>query len=297
MTRPNPQSWVITRALGSLTVRHRFMYEEHFGLTEKPFSLSPDPSFLYFSKGHRLAMTMLEYGIQSRSGFTLISGEVGCGKTTLIRHLLGNLSERYTVGLVSNTHASFGELIDLVLLSFDLDYQNKTSTEKIEMFESFLLEQYSYGQNTILVIDEAQNLKPVMLEELRVLSNINADKHQLIQVILTGQPELRDTLKLPELRQFAQRISSDFHLEPLTYKELSEYIRHRVRVAGATRELFTAKAIRMVFNFSRGIPRIANSFCDMSLVYAFADGLDYVDWKTVMRVAIDKKNMGALGVL
>ena len=273
------------------------MYEEHFGLKEKPFSLSPDPSFLYFSKGHRHAMTMLEYGVKSRSGFTLISGEVGCGKTTLIRHFLKGLSEQFTVGLVSNTHASFGELIDLVLLSFELEYREKSSTEKYEIFESFLLEQSSYGQTTVLIIDEAQNLKPDMLEELRVISNINADKHQLIQVILTGQPELRDTLKLPELRQFAQRISSDFHLEPLSYKQLTEYIRHRVIVAGADRELFTAKAIRMVFNFSHGIPRIANSFCDMALVYAYADGLDYVDWKTVMRVAIDKKNMGALGLL
>ena len=273
------------------------MYEEHFGLREKPFSLSPDPSFLYFSKGHSLALTMLEYGIESRSGFTLISGEVGCGKTTLIRHFLSTLNERYSVGLISNTHVSFGSLMDLVLLSFDLDYKDKSSIEKYHIFENFLIEQYRDGNYTILIIDEAQNLKPDMLEELRVISNINADKDQLIQVVLTGQPELRDTLKLPELKQFAQRISSDFHLEPLTYKQLTQYIRHRVEVAGSSKALFTAKAERMVFNFSRGIPRIANSFCDMSLVYAYADGLQIVDWKTVMQVAIDKKKKGALGVL
>lgn len=273
------------------------MYEQHFGLKEKPFSLSPDPSFLYFSKGHRLALTMLEYGVESRSGFTLISGEVGCGKTTLIRHFLSKLSDRFTVGLVSNTHASFGSLIDLVLLSFDLDYRDKSDIEKYHIFESFLIEQYSQGKNTVLIIDEAQNLKPQMLEELRIISNINADKDQLIQIVLTGQPEVRETLRKPEMKQFAQRISSDFHLEPLTYKQLTEYITHRIAVAGSNRPLFTAKAIRMVFNFSRGVPRIANSFCDMSLVYAFADGLQQVDWKTVMQVAIDKKNMGALGIL
>ncbi len=273
------------------------MYEQHFGLKEKPFSLSPDPSFLYFSKGHKLALTMLEYGVESRSGFTLVSGDVGCGKTTLIRHFITKLSDKFTVGLVSNTHASFGELIDLILLSFDLDYANKSSTEKYHIFESFLISQYSQGRITVLIIDEAQNLSPGMLEELRIISNINADKDQLIQVILTGQPEIRDILKLPEMRQFAQRISSDFHLEPLSYKQLAQYIKHRVKVAGSSEELFTAKAIRMIYNFSRGVPRIANSFCDMAMVYAFADGLEKIDWKTVMQVAIDKKNMGALGIL
>ena len=273
------------------------MYENHFGLKEKPFSLSPDPSFLYFSKGHGLALTMLEYGVESKSGFTLISGEVGCGKTTLIRHFLGRLGEEFTVGLVSNTHTAFGELIELVLLAFDLDYKNKTSVEKYHLLETFLIDQYAQGKTTILIVDEAQNLTPNMLEELRVISNINAEKDQLIQIVLTGQPELRDTLKKPELKQFAQRISSDFHLEPLSYKELTEYIKHRVVVAGANRQLFSSKAIRMVFNFSRGIPRVANSFCDMGLVYAYADGLPYVDWQTIMRVAIDKKKMGALGLL
>ena len=273
------------------------MYEEHFGLLEKPFTLSPDPSFLYFTDAHRMAMTMLEYGIENRAGFTLISGEVGCGKTTLIRHLLERLDSEYTVGLISNTHSSFGDLMDLVLLAFDLDYKDKSNTEKYHIFESYLIDQYSQGKNTILIVDEAQNLTPFMLEELRVISNINAGKDQVIQVVLSGQPEIRDTLRLPELRQFAQRISSDFHIEPLDMDQLSEYIHHRLGKAGAQRELFTQKAIRMVFNFSRGIPRLANTFCDMALVYAFADGLKEVDWRTVMRVAVDKKNKGALGII
>ncbi len=157
------------------------MYEEHFGLKEKPFTLSPDPSFLYFSKEHRLAMTILEYGVENQAGFTLISGEVGCGKTTLIRHFVNHLNKRFTVGSVNNTHESFGSLMDLVLLSFNLDYKNKSNIEKYHLLETFLIDQYQQGHNTILIIDEAQNLKPNMLEELRVISNVNADKDQLIQ--------------------------------------------------------------------------------------------------------------------
>lgn len=273
------------------------MYEEHFGLNEKPFALSPDPSFLYFSRGHRLAMTMLQYGLENRVGFTLISGEVGCGKTTLLRHLLSTLEEQYTVGLISNTHASFGSVIDLVLLSFDLEYKNKSALEKYHTFELFIIDQYSKGKNTLLIIDEAQNLSIEMLEELRVISNINADKDQVIQIILTGQPEIRDTLRLPQMKQFAQRISSDFHLEPLSYPQIIDYIGHRMEIAGSPKNLFTNNAMRMVFNLSKGVPRLINSFCDLSLVYAFADGLDHVDWRTVIRVAEDKKSSGALGIL
>ena len=273
------------------------MYEEFFGLKEKPFSLSPDPSYLYLGENHRMAMTMLEYGIENHAGFTLISGEVGCGKTTLIRYLLNRLDERYEVGLISNTHPSFGELIDLVLHSYDLDYSNKSNIEKYHTLESFLIDQYAIGKTTLLIVDEAQNLSTRMLEELRIISNINADKDQVLQVILSGQPEVRDILRLPHLRQFAQRVSSDFHLEPLTLEQLSKYIKHRLEVSGVTREIFTKKATRMIFNFSQGVPRIANTFCEISLVYAFADRLNVVDWKTVMRVAIDKKNKGSLGVL
>ena len=274
-----------------------FMYNDHFGLTQKPFNLSPDPSFLYFTRGHRSALAMLEYGIQNESGFTLISGEVGCGKTTLIRYLLGTLDKHYAVGLISNTHESFGDLIDLVLLAFDLEYKGKSNVEKYHTFEEFLLEQYSNGNNTILIVDEAQNLSPKMLEELRVISNINADKDHVFQIVLSGQPEIRDTLRMPELRQFAQRISSDFHLKPLNLAQLTEYIKYRLKIAGAKRMLFSDKAIRMIFNFSKGVPRVANTFCDLSLVYAFADGLESVGWKTVMAVAIDKKNSGAIGIL
>jgi len=208
------------------------MYNDHFGLTQKPFSLSPDPGFLYFTKSHRIAFTMLEYGIQNESGFTLISGDVGCGKTTLIRHLLNNLDRHYVVGLISNTHESFGDLIDLVLLSFDLNYKNKSNIEKYHTFEEFLLQQYSLGKNTILIVDEAQNLSSKMLEQLRVISNINSATDHVFQIILSGQPEIRETLRMPELRQFAQRISSDFHLKPLDLEQLSDYIKYRLNVAG-----------------------------------------------------------------
>ena len=150
----------------------------------------------------------------------------------------------------------------------------KSNIEKYHTLENFLIEQYGLGRNTILIVDEAQNLSPRMLEELRVISNINSEKDQVFQIVLSGQPEIRETLRMPELKQFAQRISSDFHLTPLTIEQLTEYIKYRLKVAGTKRMLFSDKAIRMVFNFSKGVPRVANTFCDLSLVYAFADGLE-----------------------
>ena len=168
------------------------MYESFYGFREKPFSLLPDPGFLYFTRKHRLALAMLEYGLANQAGFTVISGDIGTGKTTLIRHLLNSLDQELTIGLITNTHQSIGELMQWVLLAFDLDYRDKSPVEMYRMLVDFVIEQYAQGRRTVLIVDEAQNLAVETLEELRMLSNINADKDQVLQIVLVGQPELRE---------------------------------------------------------------------------------------------------------
>ena len=271
------------------------MYESFYGFKEKPFSLTPDPSFLYLSKTHELALTMLEYGVENRSAFTLISGEIGCGKTTLVRKLLDELKEDVTVGLISNTHASFGELLEWILLAYDLSYKNKSKVERYQTFIDFLIDEYAAGRRTVLILDEAQNLEAKTLEELRVLSNVNADKDQVLQLILVGQPEIRTTLRLPELEQFAQRISVDYHLRALNKDEMTEYVKHRLKVTGGNPELFEKSALRLLYLFSKGVPRIVNSLCDTALVYSYADQSPSVTWRTIINVIKDKRDSGAIG--
>ena len=271
------------------------MYESFYGFKEKPFSLTPDPSFLYLSKTHELALTMLEYGVENRSAFTLISGEIGAGKTTLVRKLLDDLDEEVTVGLISNTHKAFGELLQWILLAYGLSYKNKSKVECYQTFVDFLIEEYAAGRRTVLILDEAQNLGANTMEELRVLSNVNADKDQVLQLILVGQPEIRKTIRLPELEQFAQRIAVDYHLRALTKDELYQYVKHRLKVAGGDPELFDNSALRLLYTLSKGVPRIVNSLCDTALVYSFADQSPKVTWRSLMSVVKDKKHRGAIG--
>ena len=195
------------------------MYEAFYGLTEKPFSLLPDPGFLFLGRQHSMAFSMLEYGMLNRAGFTVITGDIGCGKTTLIRHLLNQLDEGVNVGLISNAHEQIDELLRWVLLAFRLDYKANMQIELFDTFTKFLIDQYAKGRRTVLIVDEAQNLRANTLEELRMLSNINADKDLLLQLVLVGQPALRRLLRQPELAQFAQRVLVDFHIQPLSEKE------------------------------------------------------------------------------
>ena len=268
------------------------MYESFYGFREKPFSLLPDPGFLYFTRKHRLALAMLEYGLANQAGFTVISGDIGTGKTTLIRHLLNSLDQELTIGLITNTHQSIGELMQWVLLAFDLDYRDKSPVEMYRMLVDFVIEQYAQGRRTVLIVDEAQNLAVETLEELRMLSNINADKDQVLQIVLVGQPELRDKLRRPELVQFAQRITVDYHLEPLTQEETRELIRHRLQVAGGDPELFTDAACEAVHRYSGGVPRLINLLCDLALVYGFADQCERIDADLVTDVAREKQAGG-----
>ena len=191
------------------------MYESFYGLDAKPFSMLPDPDFLYQSKKHRLALTMLEYAMLNNAGFCVITGDIGAGKTTLLRKLLTTVEDSITVGMITNTHQSFGELLDWVLSAFGIHEPGLGKVELHQRFVDFLLEQYAKNKSTLLIVDEAQNMPVATLEELRMLSNINSEKDLVLQIILAGQPDLMETLRKPELTQFAQRIAVDFHLTAL----------------------------------------------------------------------------------
>jgi type II secretory pathway predicted ATPase ExeA len=239
-----------------------------------------------------MALTLLEYGLMSQAGFTVISGDIGTGKTTLIRHLLDNMDREHTVGLISNTHREFGELLQWILLAFNLDHANMNKVEMYQRFIDFIIDEYAHNRRTVLIVDEAQNMAAETLEELRMLSNINADKDQALQVVLVGQRELRDTLRRPDLVQFAQRISVDYHLQPLSEAEVVGYIRHRLEVAGASQELFDDAACRAVYRFSNGVPRLINLLCDTALVYGYAEQAAHIDSTLVRDVAREKQQGG-----
>ena len=268
------------------------MYKSFYNLSEKPFTLLPDPGFLYMSDKHRMAFTMLEYGLMNQAGFTVISGDIGAGKTTLIRHLLDNMDREHTVGLISNTHRSFGELLEWILLAFNLEHAGMNKVEMYRRLVDFIIDEYAHNRSTVLIIDEAQNMSAETLEELRMLSNINADKDQALQVILVGQRELRETLQRPDLVQFAQRISVDYHLQPLSAEETAAYIRHRIKVAGGSPNTFSDAACQAVYLYSNGVPRLINQLCDTVLVYGFADQQPQIYADLVTDVAKEKQQGG-----
>ena len=268
------------------------MYESFYGMKEKPFSLTPDPQFLVLARPHRRALTQLEYSVSSAAAFCLITGEVGSGKTTLIRHLLGIVEQTVTVGLISNTNANFGRLLQWVCMCFGLDYSGKDDVTLYDLFTRFLIDEYRQGHKVVLIVDEAQNLGAARLEELRVLSNINADKHLLLQTILVGQPELREIIRAPEMLQLAQRISASCHIGALSLDEARTYVHHRLRIAGGSLCLFSAAAVRLVYEHSRGIPRLINVYCDRALVYGYADGLYRIGSDLIAQVIEDRRASG-----
>ena len=265
------------------------MYEKFYGLRSKPFSLLPDPEFLYPSKKHQMALTLLEYGLMNQASFSVITGDIGTGKTTLIRQLLNQMERDMVVGLITNTHPSFVELLQWILLAFNLECPSKEKVDMHKTFMDFLIKQYAANRRTILIIDEAQNMGPQALEELRMLSNVNSEKDQLLQVILAGQPGLRDNLRDPRLEQFAQRIAVDYNLTPLNSEETREYIRHRLRIAGGNPDTFDDEACEAVFRYSGGIPRLVNLLCDTALVYGYAEQAPRIGAKFIEDVARDKQ--------
>jgi general secretion pathway protein A len=272
------------------------MYEQHFGLQVKPFSLSPDPRFLFFSKRHAQAYSMLEYGVAEQVGFALITGEVGSGKTTLLRKLVAQLDDSANIAVLSNTHRGMDQIVPSVLDAFGAPLESLPDQEALyyRLFTDFLSAEYAKGRRSVLVIDEAQNLSVSALEQLRLLSNINVDGHLMLQTILIGQPELRSTLNKPELRQFAQRISVDFFLPRLSMEESVRYIEHRINVAGGSPDLFDEDAKKALAFIAHGLPRMINNLADMALVYAFGEQALRVTKTTVLDVYKDKRRGGIL---
>ena len=270
------------------------MYEDYYGLREKPFSIQTDPDFLFMGKRHQLAYTMLEYGIQNRVLFSVISGGIGCGKTTLVRKLLSSLDDSVTVGLVYNNDRSIGGLFEWIMLAFGQPLHGLDPIERYERLQQFLVSEYAARRRVLLVIDEAQTLDVPALESLRLLSNINADKDQLLQVILVGQPELNDVLNRPELHALSQRIGVDFFIPPLDAAEVPAYVRHRLAVAGREKELFTGEALSMIARASGGVPRNINVLCDRALVYGFAAEARVIGADLVDEMLRDRQNYGIL---
>lgn len=264
------------------------IYTTHFGLTERPFSLVPDPDFLFWSPPHKRAFAMLEYGILTRAPVTLITGEVGAGKTTLLHHLLKSVGEDVRIGMIANAHGDRGELLRWVLLALAEPAPAEASyVELFSQFQTFLISEYATGRRVILIFDEAQNLSRESLEELRMFTNINANKDELLQLVLVGQPELRDTIRRPDLTQFAQRVAASFHLPAMDAAMVGTYINHRLTVAGASHSVFSPSATRLVHQATGGVPRLINQLCDLSMVYAYAKGQQRVLRLTVQQVLDD----------
>ena len=265
------------------------MYEDFYHLKERPFTLSPDPAFLFLGQSHRRAMNILEYGVASDAGITVISGEVGTGKTTLVRNLVAALGDDYTVGIITNTQRDFGDLLKWVLHAYGIDTDETDRVRLYKLLVDFITGEHRAGHRVILIIDEAQNLGAEALEDIRMLTNINVDKEMVLQLILVGQPELIEILRKKELRQFAQRVSADYLLQPLTFNETERYIRHRIEVAGGDPKLFARTAFATVYYHSGGIPRVINMICDMALVYGYADEAPRIRKEVILDAIRDRK--------
>lgn len=248
------------------------MYAAYFGLKENPFKLSPEPAYLFLSEQHRDALHYLIYGIQQKKGFILISGGIGTGKTTICRTLLNLLDKSVETALIFNTAISDRELLESVVREFGIAVSSSDGAKKpyIDALNAFLLRNFTAGKNAVLLIDEAQNLSHGVLEQIRMLSNLETEKEKLLQIILVGQSELKDTLTLPALRQLNERITVRYDLKPLSAEDVAAYIQHRLKIAGGPGKLtFTKGAYRLIYEYSEGIPRRINALCDRALLIAY----------------------------
>ncbi len=260
------------------------MYLEYYGLTEPPFSITPNPRFLFYSPKHREAFNHLLYGIRERKGFVQLTGEVGAGKTTLCRALLEQLPDTFSTALILNPVLDPDLLVKAVAMEFGLNVKGVDRLETVAIINDFLLRQMADGKESVLIIDEAQDLSNELLEQVRLLSNLETDDRKLLQIVLMGQPELRDRLNDHGLRQLRQRITVRYHLNPLNRVELAQYVQHRLQVSGAKgAPYFTQPALWRIFRYTRGIPRLVNAVCDKALLAGFVHARDKIDWKLVGR--------------
>ena len=262
------------KAAAAKASNDRGFYAEFFGFSERPFTLLPDPSMLFWSREYRRAFSVLEFGVASGAPITMLTGSIGCGKTTLLRELLARTGSTVTVGLISNVQGGRGELIQWVMNALGIRFDAGSGyVHLFQMMQDFMLAEYAKGRRTLLIFDEAQNLSQESLEELRMLTNINTGKDEVVQLILVGQPELRSMVSRPSLEQLAQRIAVSYHLEPMDEPTTAAFITHRLRAVGGSGDEFTTEAKAEVHAVTRGVPRLVNQFCDMALLYAWtADG-------------------------
>lgn len=265
------------------------MYQGYYGLSEMPFNITPDPKFLYLSPTHLDALQHLKYGLQERKGFIVLIGEVGCGKTTLCRRLLNELDhQHFDTALILNPRVTETQMLKAILTELGETRLARSQVDLVAQMNRVLLDRIGRGRDIVLIVDEAQNLKVEVLEQLRLLSNLETDKQKLLQIVLMGQPELKDVLALPELRQLRQRILVHYELNPLTRRDLEHYVRHRLALAGSQgRPFFTTPALWRIHRYSRGIPRIINNLCDKALLSAFIRESDEVTFWDVHRAIRD----------
>jgi general secretion pathway protein A len=271
------------------------MYASYFGLKEPPFSITPDPRYLYMTDRHREALAHLLYGVGEGGGFVQLTGEVGTGKTTLCRCLLEQLPAHVDVALILNPRVTSGELLAAVCDELSIAYPRDTASVKdlVDLLYRYLLDAHARGRRTVLIVDEAQELPADVLEQIRLLTNLETTRDKLLQIILIGQPELIQILEREDLRQLAQRITARYHLDPFSDEETRSYVRHRLNVAGRTRGLFTERAIKRVHRESGGVPRLVNVICDRALLGAYAFDRRYVDERMVARAAAEVRGRRA----
>ncbi len=261
------------------------MYTKFYGFKEKPFEITPDPKFLYFGENHREALAYLTYAVRERKGFTVITGEVGTGKTTLIQTLLSRLDGNVRTAFIFNPKLGSTDFLQYICEDLGLKGQMRSKGQYISSLHNFLLSCYSRNENVILIIDEAQNLDPELLEEVRLLTNLETPKAKLLQVILMGQPELDNVLNRQEFRQLKQRVSLRYHIQPLDKEETNAYLRKRLRMAGAVESnIFTPKALDEIYRYSKGIPRLINIVCDNALLTGYATDQKVIGDKIICEV-------------
>jgi len=263
------------------------MYQHYFGLAEAPFSIAPDPRYLYLSQRHQEALAHLLYGVSGDGGFVLLTGDVGAGKTTVCRCLLQQIPASCDVAYIFNPKLTVEELLSTICVEFGIACPSGNASIKVfvDCINAYLLDAHARGRHTVLIIDEAQNLSADVLEQMRLLTNLETDQRKLLQIILLGQPELALMLDRPELRQLSQRIVARYHLGPLTRPEVAAYVRHRLEIAGAQRHLFPAALMGRVYRLSGGVPRVINVLCDRSLLGTYVQGKERVDRATLAQAA------------